>query len=140
MDTVEKEIHMKIKKTVNKKKVLHVVDDEPELQEEEYIQPSDVPTEVPLPHQSTEISESANPLAKTIKQKKKIIFEDSGSEDESSEPIIVVRKKKEKKEKVPDSTTGIGVVESKPQPVFFREAPMRPINPFQRHNTNIYRR
>jgi hypothetical protein len=40
MDAVEKEIEKKIKKTDNKKEV--PVDDEPELQEEEYIQPSDV--------------------------------------------------------------------------------------------------
>ena len=132
MDTVEKEIEKKIKKTVNKKEVL--VDDEPELQEEEYIQPSDVqpPTEPVVPSiEPPEIS-----LAKTIKQKKKIIFEDSGSDDESNEHIIVVRKKTEKKENVP-----VPVVESsRPQPVFFREAPMRPINPFQRHNADIYRR
>ena len=129
MDGVEKEIEKKIKKTVNKKKVLHVVDDEPELQEEEYIQPSDVPTEVPLPPQSTEIVESA----KTIKQKKKIIFEDSGSDDESNEHIIVIRKKTEKKEKLPEP-------EPVRVPVFYREAPMRPINPFQRNNADIYRR
>ena len=138
MDAVEKEIHMKIKKTVNKKKVLHVVDDEPELQEEEYIQPSDVqpPTEPVNSIEPPEIVESANPLAKTIKQKKKIIFEDSGSDDESNEHIIVIRKKKEKVQ-VPEP---VPVVESKPQPVFYREAPMRPINPYQRHNADIYRR
>ena len=131
MDAVEKEIHMKIKKTVNKKKVLHVVDDEPELQEEEYIQPSDVqpPTEPVNSIEPPEISESA----KTIKQKKKIIFEDSGSDDESNEHIIVIRKKTEKKEKLPEP-------EPVRVPVFFREAPMRPINPFQRHNADIYRR
>ena len=135
MDAVEKEIHMKIKKTVNKKEVL--VDDEPELQEEEYLKPSDVqpPTEPdPMPPsiEPPEIVESANPLAKTIKQKKKIIFEDSGSDDESNEHIIVIRKKKEKVQ--------VPVVESKPQPVFYREAPIRPINPYQRHNADIYRR
>ena len=139
MDAVEKEIHMKIKKTVNKKEVL--VDDEPELQEEEYLKPSDVqpPTEPdPMPPsiEPPEIVESANPLAKTIKQKKKIIFEDSGSDDESNEHIIVIRKKKEKVQ-VPEP---VPVVESKPQPVFYREAPIRPINPFQRHNADIYRR
>jgi hypothetical protein len=110
---------------------------EPELQEEEYLEP-EVPKVInsPPPKQPEppEIVDSANPLAKTIKQKKKIIFEDSGSEDESSEPIIVVRKKKEKKEKVLSSP------DFKPQPVFYREAPMRPINPFQRHNADIYRR
>ena len=133
MDAVEKEIEKKIKKTVNKKEVL--VDDEPELQEEEYIQPSDVqpPTEPVVPSiEPPEIS-----LAKTIKQKKKIIFEDSGSDDESNEHIIVIRKKTEKKEKLPEPEP---VVQSKPQPVFFREAPMRPINPFQRNNADIYRR
>ena len=133
MDAVEKEIHMKIKKTVNKKEVL--VDDEPELQEEEYLKPSDVqpPTEPVVPSiEPPEIVESANPLAKTIKQKKKIIFEDSGSDDESNEHIIVIRKKKEKVQ--------VPVVESKPQPVFYREAPIRPINPYQRHNADIYRR
>jgi hypothetical protein len=133
MDAVEKEIEKKIKKTVNKKEVL--VDDEPELQEEEYLKPSDVqpPTEPdPMPPsiEPPEIS-----LAKTIKQKKKIIFEDSGSDDESNEHIIVVRKKTEKKLPEP-----VPVVESKPQPVFYREAPIRPINPFQRHNADIYRR
>ena len=132
MDAVEKEIHMKIKKTVNKKEVL--VDDEPELQEEEYLKPSDVqpPTEPdPMPPsiEQPEISESA----KTIKQKKKIIFEDSGSDDESNEHIIVIRKKTEKKlpEPVPEPVR---------VPVFYREAPMRPINPFQRNNADIYRR
>ena len=128
MDAVEKEIHMKIKKTVNKKKVLHVVDDEPELQEEEYIQPSDVPSEPVNSIEPPEIS-----LAKTIKQKKKIIFEDSGSDDESNEHIIVIRKKTEKKEKLPEP-------EPVRVPVFYREAPMRPINPYQRHNADIYRR
>ena len=140
MDAVEKEIHMKIKKTVNKKEVL--VDDEPELQEEEYLKPSDVqpPTEPdPMPPsiEPPEIVESANPLAKTIKQKKKIIFEDSGSDDESNEHIIVIRKKTEKKENVPEPVPVPVVESSRPQPVFFREAPMRPINPFQRHNADI---
>ena len=134
MDAVEKEIEKKIKKTVNKKEV--PVDDEPELQEEEYIQPSDVPSEPVNSIEPPEIVESANPLAKTIKQKKKIIFEDSGSDDESNEHIIVIRKKKEKVQ-VPEP---VPVVESKPHPVFYREAPMRPINPFQRNNSDIYRR
>ena len=133
MDAVEKEIEKKIKKTVNKKKVLHVVDDEPELQEEEYIQPSDVPSEPVNSIEPPEIS-----LAKTIKQKKKIIFEDSGSDDESNEHIIVIRKKTEKK--LPEPVPVPVVESSRPQPVFFREAPMRPINPFQRHNADIYRR
>lgn len=148
-DATREVVQDEIKKKVSKKKKEPEPEPEPDLEPEEYLQPSDVqpPTEPdPMPPsiEPPEIVESANPLAKTIKQKKKIIFEDSGSEDESSEPIIVVRKKKEKKEKVPDSTTGIGVpepvVESKPQPVFYREAPIRPINPFQRHNANIYRR
>ena len=135
MDAVEKEIHMKIKKTVKKKEVPHVVDDEPELQEEEYIQPSDVPSEPVNSIEPPEIS-----LAKTIKQKKKIIFEDSGSDDESNEHIIVIRKKTEKKVNVPEPVPVPVVESSRPQPVFFREAPMRPINPFQRHNADIYRR
>ena len=133
-EVVQEEIK---KKTTRKKKE---PEPEPDLEPEEYLQPEVQPPNEPDPMppliEPSEISESANPLAKTIKQKKKIIFEDSDSDmEQGSEPIIVVRKKTVKKVPEPEP-----VPEPKPQPVFYREAPMRPINPYQRHNADIYRR
>ena len=133
-EVVQEEIK---KKTTRKKKEPEL---EPDLEPEEYLQPEVQPPNEPDPMppliEPPEISESANPLAKTIKQKKKIIFEDSDSDmEQGSEPIIVVRKKTVKKVPEPEP-----VPEPKPQPVFYREAPMRPINPYQRHNADIYRR
>ena len=133
-EVVQEEIK---KKTTRKKKE---PEPEPDLEPEEYLQPEVQPPNEPDPMppliEPPEISESANPLAKTIKQKKKIIFEDSDSDmEQGSEPIIVVRKKTVKKVPEPEP-----VPEPKPQPVFYREAPMRPINPYQRHNADIYRR
>ena len=143
MDDATREVvqeEIKKKTTRKKKEPEPEPEPEPDLEPEEYLQPEVQPPNEPDPMppsiEPPEISESANPLAKTIKQKKKIIFEDSDSDmEQGSEPIIVVRKKTVKKVPEPEP-----VPEPKPQPVFYREAPMRPINPYQRHNADIYRR